>query len=291
MRIPTLLTVIALATQGIHAQHAPPDSIAFDSLALSREDSIDSVYIHIDSLEMYIDNNKRKYIYHRSEVPVNVFELAHYYGVMSRDILDAERFVRKDTLELKAYLIPADGFLISKDDCHSSKCIPIVYTVRPQETVFRIARRYFDLRIDELRQFNNLETDDLSVGQRLVVGWFTPNTYTLDEQQTSSDLMLVPDEVPEDPFSPEIPKTEVGVAYWNKAQTDYSNLFALHPRARLHSMIEITNPMMQKRVLVKVVGRIPPTYTSDISLVVSPAVATRLGVLDPKFRAELRFVE
>ena len=137
---------------------------------------------------------------------------------------------------------------------------------------------------------NNLETNELSVGQRLVVGWFAPNTYTVDEQAIPTNLMLSPD-VPEDPFYPEVPKTEVGVAFWNKAQTDYSNLFALHPRARLHSMIEITNPMMQKRVLVKVVGRIPPTYTSDINLVVSPAVARRLGVLDPKFRAEVRFVE
>jgi len=251
---------------------------------------IDSSFVHTDSIEMYVDNNKRRYIYHRSEVPVNVFELAKYYGVMSRDILDADRFVRKDTQEIKAYLIPAEGFNIIKDDCFSRDCIPIVYTVRPQETVFRIAKRYFDLKVEDLKTLNHLEDNDLSVGQRLVVGWFVPNTYTLEDQTTPTDLMLVPD-VPEDPFSPEIPKTEVGVAFWNKAQTDYSNMFALHPRARLHSMIEITNPMMKKRVLVKVVGRIPPTYTSDISLVVSPAVAHRLGVLDPRFRAEVRFVE
>lgn len=283
MRIPTLLAVLALAGSCLYGQ----------DMIESRDQpvGVDSSFVHVDSLEMYVDNNRQKYIYHRSEVPVNVFELAGYYGVLSRDILDAERFVRPDTQEMKAYLIPADGFEIKSNNCFDRDCIPVVYTVRPKETVFRIAKRYFDIKIEDLMEMNALETNEISVGQRLIVGYFYPNTYTLDDQQTSADMMLVPDHVPVDPFYPEVPKTEVGVAFWNKAQTDYSNLFALHPRARLHSMIEITNPMMKKRVLVKVVGRIPPTYTSDISLVVSPAVARRLGVLDPRFRAEVRFVE
>ena len=87
-------------------------------------------------------------------------------------------------------------------------------------------------------------------------------------------------------------KTEKGIAIWNQTSSNSKNLFALHPTAKVGTFIEITNPMMNKTVQAKVIGNIPPrTYTDDVSLVISPRVAKMLGVVDRRFRVEVKFQE
>ncbi len=256
----------------------------------AQEQTVDSSFVHPDTLSVYVDNYGSMYMYHTSDVPLNVFQLARYYGVSSREVMDAGKLVSrpKDEEFLKAYLIPiGSGKMLDKEDCFSSDCVPVVYTVRPQETIFRISKRYFNIRPNELKAMNGLVSNDISIGQKLVVGWFSPNTS--DEEypvHAALDTSVI-----EDPFFGASPKRAAGLAYWNKAQTDYSNMFAMHNEAAINTFIEITNPMFGTSVLVKVIGKIPPSFTKDIMLVVSPAVARKLNVLDPRFRAEVRFVE
>ena len=94
-----------------------------------------------------------------------------------------------------------------------------------------------------------------------------------------------------DPFHGESPVTNSATAYWDKDFPDEGNLFALHKTARINSYIEITNPMFGRKVLVKVIGRIPSTYRRDVQIVVSPGVARELGVIDSRFYVRLRYVK
>ena len=90
----------------------------------------------------------------------------------------------------------------------------------------------------------------------------------------------------------EIVYNDKGLAFWNKDHNEQKNLFVLHKRARRRSLIEITNPMNGRTVYAKVVGDIPSkAYTSDIEMVVSPAVAKTLGVLDSRFYITYRYIE
>jgi hypothetical protein len=79
-----------------------------------------------------------------------------------------------------------------------------------------------------------------------------------------------------------------GVAWWNKDMKD-PNMFALHRSAPLNSLIEIRNPMFDRSVWAKVIGTIPPTYTEDISVIVSPGVAKYLGAIDGRFYVEMSY--
>ena len=252
------------------------------------QQSTDSLFEPLpDTLEAYVDQNMEVYIYHRTGDGEDLGSLAMKYSVPPKDILEATKFLgsQGDTTD-PAFLIPISVANISPRDFYHGQYIPVTYTVRPKETVFRIARRYFDIKADELRQLNKLESNDLSIGQRLLVGWYRPPEPV--QPTLLPDSLSVEPYV--DPFYPEIPESSVGLAFWDRSNNDAEHMFALHRTARLHSMIEITNPMLDTRVLVKVIGRIPPTYTRDISLVVSPAVANKLGILDPRFRAEMRYL-
>jgi len=243
----------------------------------------------IDTLYAYVDDQNKTYFQYFSPSGHISHELQQQFHVRKSDMLLFRSYASDDTVSTGlTVLIPFAQKELLKTKSATTDCIPVIYTVRKKETVFKIARRYFDLKLDQLRKLNNLPSNDISIDQQLLVGWFV--LHPVGESLHTDDL---PARTPEpiDPFYPEDPTLQIGVAYWKKTDTHASHMFAMHRSARINSMIEITNPMFKSKVLVKVVGRIPPTYKDDIALVVSPAVAKKLGVLDPRFRAEMRFVE
>jgi LysM repeat protein len=243
-----------------------------------------------DTLEAYVDAKYNTYFQYHSQSETISSDLARQFHVRESEMLSIRTNASQDTMgEIGSILIPFASEDLLKEKSAASDCIAVVYTVRRKETLFKIARRYFDLKVDQLRRINNLSSNAISIDQRLLVGWFvlhpvTESVHTIEPKLTSIAL-------PVDPFYPEDPILQIGVAFWKKSPNESSHLFAMHRSARINSMIEITNPMFNTKVLVKVVGRIPPTYKQDIALVVSPAVAKILGVLDPRFRAEMRFLE
>ncbi|MDX1408042.1 MAG: LysM peptidoglycan-binding domain-containing protein [Saprospiraceae bacterium] len=171
---------------------------------------------------------------------------------------------------------------------YSADHYPVYYTVRQGETLFRIARQYFDLSVDILMQLNHLDHPDLSIGQHLLLGYVK---IAQDTNTTSAVQPMVPDSLTIDPFRGEEVLTDKGVALWNKEHPEFHQLFAMHRHARINSMIEITNPMFDRSVYVKVVGKIPRTFSPDISIVVSPGVARHLGAIDSRFYVRMRYVK
>lgn len=257
-----------------------------NSLTQSAVSHADSV---IDTLYAYVDDKHNTYFEYLSQSDLIPADLAEKFHVRESEML----VIRTKSIAVAeeaghSVLIPfsTDDLLVHKS--YTTDCIPVMYTVRPKETVFKIARRYFDLKVDQLRKMNGLTSNNISIDQQLIVGWFI--LHPVMESIHSSGRIL-PVAEPVDSFYPEEPKSQFGLAIWKSSETSSSHMFAMHRTARINSLIEITNPMFDTRVLVKVVGRIPPTYEQDICLVVSPAVANKLGVLDPRFRAEMRFVE
>ncbi len=241
-----------------------------------------------DTLHAFVDDRHNAYFKYQCQPEYIASDIARKFHVRESDmLLTNPAFSQDSILSGRSVLIPFNASNLLNRKSYATDCIAVVYNVRPKETLFKIARRYFDLKVDQLRRINDLSSNDISIGQRLIVGWFVMHPVT-DSALSATPVVMIE---PIDPFFPEEPTAQIGVAFWKKSPNDSAHLFAMHRTARINSMIEITNPMFKNKVLVKVVGRIPPTYKNDIALVVSPAVAKKLGVLDPRFRAEMRFVE
>ena len=86
-------------------------------------------------------------------------------------------------------------------------------------------------------------------------------------------------------------KHTAGVAYLIQTTGGQKKYFALHNHAEPNSYIEVTNPMFNTKVLAKVIGPIPKgVYPSDIEIIVSPAVARDLHVLDRRFYVQLKYL-
>ena len=77
---------------------------------------------------------------------------------------------------------------------------------------------------------------------------------------------------------------------WNKEGSDKVNSFVLHATAKINSVIELYNPLTKRTTYAKVIAHIPAnTYSSDISILISPKVAERLGALDDRFQIKMTY--
>ena len=67
---------------------------------------------------------------------------------------------------------------------------------------------------------------------------------------------------------------------------------ALHRTQPIGAMLEVRNLMNNKKILVKVVGKLPETGLNKNTLIRLTRVSfKRLGVIDPKARVEVSYYE
>ncbi len=93
-------------------------------------------------------------------------------------------------------------------------------------------------------------------------------------------------------YTPATVVKEKGIAFWQKAAYESKELIVMHRHAKVNSKISLYNPMLKRKVDAKVVSELPnESYSDDISVVISPSVATALGALDRRFLVEITYVE
>ena len=102
-----------------------------------------------------------------AEVPVHttasgetIYDIAQYYGVQLSSILKYNN-MDKDALT-------APGTVIHLQPTESKAVADIIHEVRPKESLFSISKKY-DVSISTLKVLNKLSSDDLTVGQRLII--------------------------------------------------------------------------------------------------------------------------
>ena len=189
-------------------------------------------------------------------------------------------------------LTPFSDMMI--DSVKRSRARPLYYRVRRQETLFGIAKRLLHIPVHRIMEMNNMEDMNLRDGQIIHVGWLARSTGETENEDQSTPATWSPgngylldthlvNAAPGKRYT-----RDKGVAWWNKSRPD-SNFFALHRSAPVNTLIEIRNPMFGRTVWAKVIGTIPPTFTDDISVIVSEGVAKYLGAIDGRFYVEMSY--
>ena len=281
-----------------------------------------------DSIFVQVATNNKKVFYHEVEAKQTLFGMSQFYGVEINRLYELNPHIQNKVMSLGAeIMIPLPDRAIDKTvrKKGKGKFVPICYQVKRQENLFRIARVYFDISIDDLKEMNRMKDNTLSIGQVLIVGWLNIDgiskaAQVLDGSNTEEKLSILrptaekakevsevieneeytEDEIiriienpaPKKLEKPKVYMDQKGIAYWNKSMRNSSKAFVLHKTAPINSIIEIVNPMFDKKVYAKVVGNIPPkAYTDDVILVVSPSVANSLGAMDPRFYVKIKYVK
>jgi len=200
----------------------------------------------------------------------------------------------------------------------------IFHVVKPSETLYSISRDY-NLQVVELRNWNRLPDNTISIGQKLFVGMKTKAENTEEKVESPTPVVAVQEkaeESKEKEVSPvnqnanaEEKKEEVvyvgkkkdqetitnssgytrvvqnGLAAMIDGTDDNKKYLALHRTAKIGTIMQVRNEMNNKVVFVRILGRLPDTGANDGILIrLSKAAYDRLGALDKKFRVEISYV-
>jgi LysM repeat protein len=200
-----------------------------------------------------------------------------------------------------------------------------IHVVGAKETLYSLARQY-NLTVDQIREWNKLESNELRIGQSLIVA--NPSTQTAvvattvvaqepvkntttveknnETNQTTSTQtqpqVSNPQPVKTEPVVTQPPViitesvknadeiSEAGLAELIEGTEGNRKYLALHRTAPVGSILKVKNEMNNREVFVRVTGKLPDTaLTEKLVIKVSRSAYDRLGAIDPRFRVQVTY--
>lgn len=229
---------------------------------------------------------------HKMKTKQTLYTLSRFYGLSLEELYLYNPEVREQGVKLGQSIyvpMPNKAIVRYKDaNFKDAEHIPVLYTVRPGETLYRISTQIFKISVDEMMARNGLSSPTLRSGQCLHIGWMHVEGVKEETRKVSGSPLAQRNQSLKQRFIHGSGTQKVierqGVAFWQKNSGKDSDLYALHRDAAINSVIAVTNPMKKQTVYVKVIGRIPETaYGPDVLVVLSPLAAKVLGAIDPRF--------
>lgn len=279
--IPTLLTLIL-------------PFVAFSKVdSLIVLDASDSIYIEMTPLQ-------EKAFNHVVEKNQTLFSIAKFYGLKVVDLFYYNPDLEKSSLSIGTIIkipMPTKGIIRRRGKKFDpNKCVPVCYIVKPKDNLYKIAKTWFKVPIDTLIERNNLPSPGIHVGQTLHIGWMRktgiPATYRKFRGQPIDKKNQKLARKYQQASQVKRERKEHGVAYWQDVGVKSVDLYALHRKAPLNSIIAITNPMTRRTVYAKVIGPIPESVHDDnVVAVISSRVAKLLGAKDQRAYVKLRYLK
>ena len=179
-------------------------------------------------------------------------------------------------------------------------CIPVYHVVKKGETFFGLSKRYYAMPQGELMKRNQLTSINLKEGQRIHIGWMSINGIPPSKEGEITNPIIKANLPYRNAYFQQINVKQEwehkGLAVKQSAGKLKSGFVVFHSHAKLKSYIRITNPMTKRTIYAQVIGRIPISLQhkypgKDILLAYTPTLGKALGVIDPQFFADIRFVK
>lgn len=272
-------------------------SIFFVVSGFATGDSLNYI-LRTDSIFLKVDYHQNKYIIHTLEKGQTLYSLARFYGLSVEELYYYNLGLKDQHISIGMQIkvpIPNRSLRRFLDaDVNIKDYVPVYYIVGKGDTFYGIAVRQFRMTVDELMERNNMQDTHLFLGQTLLVGWMNINGLTDVEREFKGGPLarrnFAMKRIYLREFKPDQEKQQSGVAVWNKSTSEKADFYALHRYAKINSVIEVHNPMNNRNVYVRVLGRIPDTsYDYNVVVIVSPVVAKLLGAKDAKFHVDVNY--
>ena len=268
------------------------------SQALSAMTGDSTSYLTVkDTIFLDIGPYQEKIFHHRFEKGQTLYSLARFYGLHLLELYQYNPGLNEKTVELGMDIrVPIPNMAIKRykgDNFDHNQHVPVCYVVKKGDSLYGIAKRVFRMPVDTVMNRNQLADYTLSIGQVLQLGWMS--------------MEGIPSRMYTGPVGPGWHKSNAyrmqffnssqvkriyeqqGAASWQKGKQQ-SALFALHRTAPLHSIIAVTNPMTNRTVYAKVMGRIPPSqYDDNVIVVLSSQIVSMLRAKDNRFFVQLKY--
>lgn len=279
-----------------------------------------------------LDESGQAYFYHSISIDETLYTICKRYNASVQEVIEINNIADSQNLTLNTSLvIPFNTDQINTELNPKDNELPIYYKVKKQETLYRIAKVYFNQEVESLVMRNKLQGFGLDLGQELIIGYYPFKTIKLESRNVESIAQLPaknnPSSIESMSYKGEVVidskgnshllnngelVTETndnvkevalisnetttkysqikkkGIAFWDKGGADYQTLMVLHKDAVVNTSIEIRNAITGQTAIATVVGNIPKdAFKKDIDIVLSPAVAKKIGALDSRLQVEM----
>jgi LysM repeat protein len=268
---------------------------------------------------------------HKVAAKETLFSISKLYGV-SMDDLKQWNNLGDNSLSIGQELIVkkkntnASSNTANYQPANKTESKDGTHVVAQKETMYSIARQY-GITVDQLKQWNNIEGNDLKIGQALIVK--QPNHAEVKNENPATASQHRTTEVAEnraktelhkDPVSkqetitkqesvsvkqePAVQETikisesvrngdeiiESGVAELIEGTEGNRKYLALHRTAPVGTILKVRNEMNNREVFVRVMGKLPETALTDkVVIRISKSAYDRLGAIDARFRVEVTY--
>ncbi len=271
-----------------------------------------------DSLFIEIDPERGRYVQHIVDNKQTLYSISRYYSCNLQELYNFNGKSNDWVINPGDLIqIPFTKTQLLTEKSDVKELIPLFYRVKAKDNIFRISKIYFSQSIQVMQKRNELPDLSMDIGQVLHIGWLNQNVQTQEKPkvidsdqalqmvrildsvemtanidssvlQKKNDLFVEKDSLQDN----RIFKSEHGIAIWNKESSDRENLYAMHRTAKINSLIEIHNPLLNRTAFAKVVSRMTEgLYPDDVDIIITPRVADSLGMKDRRFRVLLKFYE
>ncbi len=261
-------------------------SNSLDSLGLKKENNKTYLVYKIGAKQSLFSVLKRfnlslsefKQVNPEIEIPVNSGELVfiplHYLDESTNTLGNVAKPIEK----------PATPIESTKNSG--------IHMVSAKQSLLTVANLY-KVTMAEIRKWNNLNSDVLKEGQRLIVA--APATTTPIDKS-----VLLPSKGTEETKAPAaageqtdangMRKTiETGMAELIDVPDNSGKYLALHKSAPIGTLVLVKNLANGQSIWVKVIGRLPNT-DSKLIIKLSPKAFERLKAVDKRIRAEISYL-
>jgi len=176
-----------------------------------------------------------------------------------------------------------------------------IHIVAPKQGLLSVANMH-KVTMAELRKWNNLTSDRLQEGQRLIVSdpSGTKSTIAVDKasllpaKTTAAATAPAPAPVAEATAKEKGPedikkKIETGIAELIDVPDNSGKFLALHRTAPIGTLVLVKNLTNNQSIWVKVIGRLPGG-DSKVIIKLSPKAFEKLNAVDKRVRAEISYL-
>jgi LysM repeat protein len=166
-----------------------------------------------------------------------------------------------------------------------------IHIVQASEGLYAIARIY-DVSVDDVVAWNDLEARSLNLGQEIIVGKDVQNEVVVVADSTSDEVDFVTEEMPVEPMLRATIKTyEDGLAAEIEGSIDDKTYLAMHRTIPIGSLVGVRNEMNHQMVFVRIIGKLPDTGINEKVIIrLSKSAVSQLMAIDPKFRVEISYL-
>ncbi|MBL7820344.1 MAG: LysM peptidoglycan-binding domain-containing protein [Saprospiraceae bacterium] len=236
-------------------------------------------------IQIQLETNDDQILYfnHKVTKKESLYRISRIYNVTTNTLYGFNQFGPEDILHENSLLkIPFEATKLLVDKTKFS--IPVYYKVKAKENLYGLSKRKLLIAKKTLKLLNPQISNQILEGTQLLVGYY-PIEIIQEIESEPVEINPIISKPSEQIFT----KESRGVAISESQVMGEGRMFALHNEAKMESMIEIINPIQNRKVLAKVIGRIPPIYEKEVKVLVSAEVSRQLGVIGKRFFVNIRY--